>query len=331
MNQGQQEKFFIHFDTRGRDGEVVHQISLDTFIKTTQSLEKILDDFNAKLFDRKLDVKILISPPENGGVLQKFIISIFALAGAINSCSQFLDTTNGKKFAQNFKIEEGEIGDKAGKWMVNITKGFLETDNEKIQNKTTLQKQFPGAFAGRSDFYKVCINDTRIEGVEFCKAYKFIQRNKFPHYISSSIKEKLDSEFKIHKLKIISAVISKIDTQAKSPKWKGEDYRSNKSLEFYLMDSEFNTKFLNDHYPIQEVNVIIAKFEYQKFKINGEINPNKTRVSAVKIYSFNDKLITNSDDLEIISIGENGITEKEEEPNLFDFLENNNTKTHDQK
>ena len=100
----QQETFFIHFDTRRRDGEVVHQISLDTFIKTTQSLEKILDDFNAKLFDRKLDVKILISPPENGGVLNKFILSITTLAVGVNGCSQFLDTTNGKKFAQNFKI-----------------------------------------------------------------------------------------------------------------------------------------------------------------------------------------------------------------------------------
>jgi len=47
----------------------------------------------------------------------------------------------------------------------------------------------------------------------------------------------------------------------------------------------------------------------------------------MKIYSFNDKLITNiPDDLRIISIGENGITEKEDEPTLFDFLETNNTK-----
>ncbi len=123
-----------------------------------------------------------------------------------------------------------------------------------------------------------------------------------------------------------------MDKQAKSPKWKGKDYKNNKSLEFYLMDSEFNAKFLNDEYPIQETNVIIAKFEYQKFKIDGEINPSKTRVSAIKIYSFNDKLITNiPDDLRIISIGEDGSTENEKEPDLFDYLGENNTKTHDQK
>ena len=321
----QQETFFIHFDTRGRDGEVVHQISLDTFIKTTQSLEKILDGFNAKLFDRKLDVKILILPPEDGGYFTKFII--WALAGG----AYMMTSDYGDSFIKEMTGKNrAEWGTRHHSLLKEVTKSFFETDDEKIQNKTALQKQFPGAFAGRSDFYKVCINDTQINGVEFCKDYKFIKRDRFPHYISESIQEELEPEYKIHKLKIISAVISKIVKRTKSQKWKGKDYKNNKSLEFYLTDSEFNRKFLNDEYPIQETNVIIAKFEYQKFKIDGEINPSKTRVSAVKIYKFNNILITNiPDDLGIISIGESGITEKEEGPDLFDFLETNNTKNHD--
>lgn len=328
MSQDQQETFFIHFDTRGINDQVVHQISLDTFIKTAQSLERVLEGFNEKLFDRKLDIKILILPPEDGGYFTKFIIWA-ALAGV----GYMMTSDYGDSFIKEMTGKtRSEWGTNHALLLKTTTKKFLETDDEKIQNKTALQKQFPKAFAGRSDFYKVCINDTHLQGVEFSKNYQFIQRDRFPHYVSESVEEKLEPEYKVHKLKIISAVISKIDKQAKSPKWKGNDYNNNKNSEFYLTDDEFNMKFFNGEYPIQEANVIIAKFEYQKFKIDGEINPSKTTVSAVKIYSFNDEPIANiPDDLRIISIGENGITEKEEEPDLFNFLETNNTKNYDQK
>lgn len=42
MSEKQIETFFIHFDTRGSDGEVVHQLSLETFIETAHGLKKSL-------------------------------------------------------------------------------------------------------------------------------------------------------------------------------------------------------------------------------------------------------------------------------------------------
>ena len=42
MDKEQQETFLIHFDTRVNNDEIIHKISLETFIKTTQRLEKTL-------------------------------------------------------------------------------------------------------------------------------------------------------------------------------------------------------------------------------------------------------------------------------------------------
>jgi hypothetical protein len=321
MNQDQQEIFFIHFDTRAKNDEVIHQISLDTFIEVTKSLEKVLDGLNEKFFNKKINITISVLPPEKGGIEIPLILKFAGGWVIANGIKPFIKGVTGYTF--DYWVEE--CGISVRELFMKFYREFLEKDRTQLGINQTY---FLKAFAGRSDFYKACIDNQTIKGVEFHKKnYKFIKRDRFPHYVSKSVVEKLEPEYKLHKLKIISAVISKMDKQAKSLKWKGKDHKNNKSLEFYLMDSEFNIKFLNDEYPIQETNVIIAKFEYQKFKIDGEINSNKTEVSAIKIYYFNDKLITNiPDDLRIISIGENGITEKEDEPTLFDFLETKNPK-----
>ena len=206
MNQEQQEEFFIHFDTRGRNDEVVHQISLDTFIKTAQSLEKVLDGLNEKFFNKKINITISILPPEKGGFEIPLILKFAGGWVIANGIKPFIKGVTGQTF--DYWIEQCGISTK--ELFAKFFKKFLilETGNQNQQNDQTIkQRDFPKAFAGRSDFYKVCINDTQIKGVEFCKDYKFIKRDRFPHYISSSIEEKLDSEYKIHKLKIISAVI----------------------------------------------------------------------------------------------------------------------------
>lgn len=330
MDKEQQETFLIHFDTRGNHDEIIHKISLETFIKTTQSLEKTLDGFNEKLFDKKLDFKIFILPPDDGGFFTKLILII------TTGLAYMMTSDYGDSFIKELTGKNrSEWGTSHASLLKEVTKGFFETNNEKIKSKNYFQKEFPKAFAGRSDFYKTCLENKSIRGVEFCNNYKFITRDKFPHYISESIEEILAPEYKIHKLKLISAVISKLSNDkkfksSKLPKWKGNDYKNNKSLEFDLMDERFNINFLNDKYPIKEINTIVAKFEYKKIKKDGEINANLTKISAVEIYNFNNEKINNiPSDLDIILVGDDGVVDKELELPLFKYL-NNNTNLYDQ-
>jgi hypothetical protein len=61
------EAFFIHFDTRGEKGEVVHQIQFKTLSNVEQSLEKVLAGLNEKFFDKKLNIEVLALTAEDGG------------------------------------------------------------------------------------------------------------------------------------------------------------------------------------------------------------------------------------------------------------------------
>ncbi len=314
------ETFFIHFDTRGNDGEVIHQISLETFIKTSQSLRKILDGLNQEFFNKKLeDIEILVLPPEDGGLLQKLAFIITTL-----SACTILPIISEISIGAYTEIT-GEEPKETGQTLIKLVKKFLETDNDELQNKKIIQRNFPKSFAGRSDFYNACIADDSIKGVEFCKDYQFITRSKFINFCNKPIENKLLPEYKIHKLAILLSVTNKPSKKkGKETKlnWKGQDTTNKKILEFSLEDGNFNTSFINGKYPLDGNlgNVMIADFVYHKVEVDGEIDPKKTRIVATKVYYFNKEIIKIPDNLKIITVGESGETKNSLEPDLFSSI-----------
>jgi hypothetical protein len=211
--------------------------------------------------------------------------------------------------------------------LIKLTKKFLETDNEILDQKGIKQKNFSKAFAGRSDFYKSCIADQSIKGVEFCKDYQFIIRPKFINYCNKPIENKLPPEYKVHRLAILLSVTNKPSKKkGKETKlnWKGQDTKNKKIVEFSLDDDDFNANFINGKYPLdgKSGNEMIALFEYHKTEIDVDVDPNKTRIIATQVHYFNKKIIEIPINLEIVPVVESGDIKHDSKPDLFSVIMN---------
>lgn len=271
----------IHFNTKD------HHLSLETFIKTSKGVERVVDGISEKIFKKKPEIKILVLPPREGTFLE--VIGLF-----IGGLWAFTESEFGKTFIKELSGRStAEWGKDAAVALKEITKSFLERDTGNLRKIGIQIKDFPKAFSGRSDFYRACMEDSEVKGLEFSKNGVFsIKNSDFVQYIEKDHKEKLPTEHKFHKLAIVAPVTKK--RKKSKLKWQAEDVKNKNLLKFLMKDEDFKAKvFTGGEYLLREnkeEDVIIGLFEYEKVEINGEIKV-VGPVLAKKIYQFNDKEI----------------------------------------
>lgn len=259
--------FVIHFDVQES------KLSLQTFIRSAQSIDKLSSELNNILFNNYLIFKIYVLPPEDGSFLKRLGIAVSAGAAAALS---FAETDVGKAFirgltghepaywaeqsgeflreslevytdeqsggAQEEEEEEEEaIGNSytCAQILSEATKGFLTSTQSELRKIGLDMNAYRKAYEGRNDLYEACISDNNIQAIGFTKEHKFpISRSKFPElYIKLPPPE--DSMglwlVEISELRITSPNWERKDQKRK---WKGRDSKGNERY-FVIEDESF--------------------------------------------------------------------------------------------
>ncbi len=290
MNEQHIEIIPIHFNVPN------HYLPLVEFIETANDVANILEDFNLKFFEGKLNIQILVMPSEDGSFLKKLGISV-VLATTVSW--GFIESDTGKGFVKGLTGHEPSYwAEKAGKKTKELlilkesTTGFLEKDNQTLNDFGIHENDFPSAFKARNSFYRMCLEDAEIAGIEFNDSGDFpISRANFANYFTPEVAvddAPPKSVYKIHQLDIVAPVIC----EGSSAQWRTRDAKTLTPLNFHLKDDEFFQGILSGKYPLKETkknDVITVCIEYIIMEENGE--EKVCERNAIKVYKFNDVLI----------------------------------------
>lgn len=205
------ELLYFHFDVQE------HFIKLDTFIKTSESAQKVVQALDATFFGGKLDYKLIVVPPEGGTFLSKLALWVVGGAGLVFT---FINTDVGVAFIEgltgkppiHWAEEAGEEAKKlildAGEAIEDLMEGKEENSEERSRQevfcrlaaKITLQiarailenppevidklgmeiGDLYSALEARSDFYMACMDDEDVRRIGFTPDDDFpIPRNSF--------------------------------------------------------------------------------------------------------------------------------------------------------
>ncbi len=256
------------------------------------------------LFDGKLNIEVLVIPPEEGTFLWKLGVMATILwvpwaaleSDIWKAYIKWLTWHEPAYYAENAWEYTKELF-ALKEW----TKWFLEKDTLQLQKAWFQKDNLKSAFRAKNRFYETCLNNKDISSIWFTTSEDFpIQRTDFGSKLANIIDSNDDNippTYKLHELIIISPV----NTRDSSAQWHAKDKISKKSLSFYLKDHDFFENFLAGKYPLKESesdDILIALIEYQKKEIDWEIKI--IARNAVKIYSLNEKQISKiPDDLTI--------------------------------
>lgn len=287
MNEKIIEVLPVHFNVPN------HYLPLDEFIETARDVEEILNELNFKFFEGKLNIQILVLPSEDGTFLKRIG---FLLLGSATLAWTFLGSDVGKGFVKGLTGHEPaywaeQAGEGAKELLIlkESTKGFLEKDNQTLNQAGITMIEFPSAFKARNDFYSMCLRSEDVKGVEFNKSGKFdIGRGKFSDYFKAE-EDKVNivtTKFinRIHKLIVVAPVIS----EGSYAQWKARDFETSAHFKFHLKDDGFLQGVLLGKYPFKESkneDVITVCIEYKIEETNGV--EHVCERNAVKIYQFN--------------------------------------------
>jgi len=273
----------LHFDTEQ------NSLDLDTFINTTNAVEHILNILNQKIFERKINYRIYVLPPEPGSFKQKLAIVGTCIGGALF----FLDGDTGKAF---FK---GLTGHEPSYWSENAGENIRELILLKEATKGILQKDVPtlikigldnqnyeGIYNAKNQFYKACIIDEKINAVGFDNSDNFsVTRSNFIDHTSAQNLDLVTSfDLKIHDLIIVSPITAK---KIKNM-WRTVDKNTKEKVNFYIKDDEFYLDFIAGLHPIKaskDDDEITALIRYEHTYKNGVLID--TKKYAIKIFRFN--------------------------------------------
>lgn len=256
------EFFVIHFDVEES------RISLQTFIQSAQSIDKLATEINSIVFNSKLNFQIYVLPPEEGSFLKR--LGILISAGATAALS-FAATDVGKAFVRGltghepaywaeesgkllrgyFIADTDDETDELSKEEINqtsntcahilseATKGFLTgkpSDLQKIGLEMNVHRK---AYEARNELYEVCISDSSIQGIGFSKEHQFpISRSKFPElYVHLPPPEEELGLWlvEVAELRITSPNWDRKDLKRK---WKGKDSKGHERF-FVIEDENF--------------------------------------------------------------------------------------------
>ena len=185
----------LHFDV------AANYLPLRTFTQTAQQTELIIAAFNRELFGSQVTYELLVLPPD-GGTFKgpDFYVVLLAGWGVIWS---FTESDVGKAFIKGLtKYEPAhwseEVGaylraklvvaeddaktkqDFATKVVVEMTKSFLQANEQQIQSAGISKENFRDAFEARNKFFQACIDDVEVRAIGFDKSARFpIKRRDF--------------------------------------------------------------------------------------------------------------------------------------------------------
>jgi|TARA_R100000455_G_scaffold9498_1_gene3798 hypothetical protein len=250
------ETFVIHFNVPN------HYLPLDDFIETAKDAAIIIDAFNAKYFDRKLDYQLLVIPPEQGtfksfigfvilssAVVFHEIVSDFTkgfIEGITNKDPKEWGIIFGDEIEDIFSMDEREASDQEKKKCVanllsESAKGFLSKDNNELRSIGISTTEFRDAFIARNQFYNTCINNPEIESIGFDNSDQFpTPRRDFPNFIVDVPPAPSKEELEVwsHEIAYIKVTSPNWDRKDQQRDWKAKD-QHNRAVYFRIEDENF--------------------------------------------------------------------------------------------
>lgn len=199
-------------------------IPLGQFVDSARAAQEIIDDFNDKLFDKRVKYDLHVGTPEEGSLIEVLMI----LVGIPGSVLAFLGTDIGKAFFKGLTTKEPtawaeEAGEKVraqierhlpaqplpesqevavataeltaleketekrleAEALALILIRFLELDIERLRAIGITPEKFRAAFNGRNRIFKGCIDNPEVRGIAFSREPDFqIKRGDFPRRIT---------------------------------------------------------------------------------------------------------------------------------------------------
>ena len=238
-----------HFDLSA------HSLSLQQFIDTARASQKILDDFNEQVFDKKIRYELRVMPPEKGGFVELLGLVVLGGGGAIWTV---LGTDIGKAYFKGLTGQEPgdwaeKLGKKNRKWLNRNKPAEISTDNDSLLIKTTpvdsqlitdaerdaevlieflisflaanigkleqvglTPEKFRKAFQARNAIYKACIDNPEIKGLSFNRSHDFpIKRADFSRLVT-----KIPDQIDVDNDTPMSWAVESVDIVVNSPNWK---------------------------------------------------------------------------------------------------------------
>ena len=280
------ETLCVHFDTEN------HYITLDEFVQTLNTYEKIAKNFTEDLLEVKNGVKVYVLPPKNGG----FVITIALwLTGTVAATilSAILTpeiqglvkglTKNSKKFPNGYELGTG------GEILGEMITGFIEQTSDEIKD---LEKYIPEkknidiAIKAKADFYNMCSRDKKIRGLGFSEEHNFpLKRSDFISRAVAPTVKPLPVKEELRELIVVKPVNVDEDLQ-----WDLKDKNTKESLTVKMQDEDFKAMLLNGQCPQRQYatpDIITARVEFHDNLKNGK--ESKSEHIITDVYLFNNK------------------------------------------
>lgn len=288
------EIFFVHFSVPG------HFLKLETFVRTSNSVRRIVEAFDGTFFSGRLIYAIVVLPPEEGSFLSKLAIwvgggtaSIFAFAnsdiGAAyiegltgktpahfakvigEKTAEYIEPAAAYLFLDGDDVEHNTLEDEptreiASELLVTMTRGILDAPPEKI-NKINEIVSLPEAMDARAEFYRTCMDDETISAIGFFPDDDFpIPRNSFPERAVPP--QKIDEENEVSPWRVAIETIyvtsPNWDREDQlSRQWKGKD-QSRRDCYFVIEDDDFWRLATRKNIQVEILDQLKVQWAYQE-------------------------------------------------------------------
>jgi hypothetical protein len=253
----------IHFDVDA------HYVPLHTFVKTAENVEEIIESFNQRLFDGKLQYDLFVLPPEEGTFLSRLGFAIIAGWGMVWS---FSESDIGKAFIKGLTTHEpahwaemagahirqslAELGEEAdvdhsadeqavkrkceAVIIAEAAKSFLQKDASELQAVGVDPLRFRDAYGARNKFYRACWEAPDLRGIGFEEAPVFpIPRRDFARLLVALPPDEDDEQEPwITGTAVLKVTSPNWDRDDKQRQWKGKD-RHGRERYFKIEDEYF--------------------------------------------------------------------------------------------
>lgn len=272
------QDFFIHFDLENN----LHEIPIEQSIITEQSLKTIINWLNEKLFDNKLELKILVFPQENGSLLKKFWIWLVAGSSFI-VWNMFPDVTNWIiMWLWDWRELKEYVRDEIIDFKVFV-KWFLEKDSSILEASWMNHLDFYELYKAKNEFYSQALDNQNIRAIWFDNTQNFpIQKLDFFHKMVDLSLEKFsfDPIDRYHNVLIVSWINTYED---KYLVWQLKDKKVKRKFSAYMKDEEFNDFFLSKKIYLDNLTVKLRY--YPKLNELWKISIEKREI--IKVYNYN--------------------------------------------
>lgn len=272
------QEFFVHFDLENN----LHEIPIEQSIITEQALKTIINWLNEKLFDNKLELKILVFPQENWSLLKKFWIWVVTVWSFI-AWSMFSDVAN---WIIMWLWDWRDLKEYVKDWTIDfkiLVKWFLEKDSSILEASWMNHLEFYELYKAKNQFYSQALDNPNVKAIWFDNSQNFpIQKLDFFQKMVDLSLEKFsfDPIDKYHNVLVISWINTYED---KYLVWQLKDKKVKRKFSAYMKDDEFNDFFLSKKIYLDNLTVKLRY--YPKLNELWEVKIEKREI--IKIYKYN--------------------------------------------